>query len=112
LQKNPYADGILDPDRPENLPLTPPSFTLKTIRDAIPEHCFKRNLLTSLGHLASDLSIIAALGTAAYFLLISPQSLLPWISVPPLIGLVLWPLYWFAQGSVMTGVWVLVSDSS
>ena len=27
-----YADGILDPDRPANLPLGLPTFAMKTIR--------------------------------------------------------------------------------
>lgn len=39
---NPYADGILDKHRPANLPLEPPTFTLATVRNAIPAHCFKR----------------------------------------------------------------------
>ena len=37
----PHADGILDKDRPANLPLGKPTFTLKTIKEAIPSHCFK-----------------------------------------------------------------------
>lgn len=99
---NPLADGILDPDRPNNLPLEPPPFTLKTIRDAIPEHCFKRNLWTSLSHLFSDLAIIAILAYLA-----------TWISNPALptwSHYILWPAYWYAQGSVMTGVWVLAHE--
>lgn len=95
----PYAGGVLDPDRPANLPLKPPSFTLKDIRDAIPKHCFERNLFKSLSHLISDLLIIAVLGYAA-----------SWISHPLLpvwSHYLLWPMYWYAQGSVMTGVWVL-----
>jgi hypothetical protein len=59
---NPMADGILDTDRPHNLPLEQPTFTLKTIRDAIPAHCFQRNLFISLTHLASDLAIVCLLG--------------------------------------------------
>lgn len=99
---NPFADGILDPDRPANLPLDPPTFTLKTIRDAIPEHCFQRNLFTSLSHLASDLAIIAVFGYLATY--INHSSLPDWSSY------VLWPIYWFAQGAVMTGVWVLAHE--
>lgn len=99
---NPYADGILDPYRPANLPLEPPKFTLKTIKDAIPAHCFKRNLYTSLSHLFSDLAIIALLGYAA-----------TWInhpSLPQWSHYILWPLYWYAQGAVGTGVWVLAHE--
>ena len=94
---NPFADGILDKDRPANLPLAPPTFTLATVRNAIPSHCFKRNLFMGLTHVVSDLSIIAVLGYLA-----------TWIHHPALpvwSAYLLWPMYWYAQGSVMTGVW-------
>jgi len=99
---NPFADGILDPYRPKNLPLEPPKFTLKTIRDAIPPHCFERNLFMSLLHVISDLFIIAAFGYLATW--ISHSSLPEWSSV------FLWPIYWYAQGSAMTGIWVLAHE--
>ncbi len=82
--------------------MDPPPFTLKTIRDAIPEHCFQRSLLTSLSHLASDLAIIILLGYLA-----------TWFDhplFPPAARYLLWPIYWYAQGSVMTGVWVLAHE--
>lgn len=97
--QEPFADGILDRDRPANLPLEPPKFTLKDIRDAIPKHCFERNMLTSFSHLFSDLAIIATLGYLATYIN-SPY-------LPAWSPYVLWPLYWYAQGSVSTGVWVL-----
>ncbi len=82
--------------------MEPPQFTLKTIRDAIPSHCFKRNLLVSMYHLLCDLALIASLGYLASF--ISSSYLPQWASY------VLWPLYWAAQGSVMTGLWVLAHE--
>jgi hypothetical protein len=112
---NPYAGGIVDKNRPDNLPLEPPTFTLTTLKNAIPAHCFKRyvklnsskfihiltvpyrNLFMSLMHLTSDLSIIAVLGYLA-----------TWIghsSLPIWSPYILWPLYWYTQGAVMTGVW-------
>eukprot|EP01041_Mallomonas_annulata_P011758 gene11758-24657_t len=96
------ADGILDRDRPKNLPLALPKFTLKTIKDAIPKHCFQRNLLISLSHLLSDLTIISCF---FYFA--------TWISHPTLPAwspYILWPIYWYAQGAVFTGVWVLAHE--
>jgi hypothetical protein len=105
LSQAPYADGIVDPDRPKNLPLEPPTFTLSTIKNAIPAHCFKRNLYTGLKHLASDVLIIALLGYAATFLL-QPTK---W-GLPSWAGYVAWPLYWYAQGAVMTGVWVIAHE--
>lgn len=100
--QNPLADGILDTDRPHNLPLEPPTFTLKTIRDAIPSHCFKRNLYISLTHLVSDLATVALLAYAATWIS-SP-------SAPVWSPYILWPMYWYAQGAVLTGVWVLAHE--
>lgn len=102
---NPFADGILDKNRPANPPLAPPTFTLKMIKDAIPEHCFKRSLTKSLGYLATDLIKIAIFGYLATYISSPALSFLPnWSPY------VLWPLYWFIQGSVMTGVWVLAHE--
>jgi len=98
----PYAGGILDPLRPANLPLTPPKFTLKMIKDAIPKHCFKRSLVTSFGHLFMDFIEIAIL----YYL----TRFIPAASVSPLLHYPLWWIYWYAQGSVMTGVWVIAHE--
>mmetsp|Transcript_7991 Transcript_7991/g.11920 ORF Transcript_7991/g.11920 Transcript_7991/m.11920 type:complete len:429 (+) Transcript_7991:111-1397(+) len=97
---NPLADGILDPYRPANLPLEPPKFTLKTIKDAIPRHCFERNLLTSFSHLFVDLVYIAAMFYASTYISM----------VPVWARFILWPVYWYAQGSVMTGVWVIAHE--
>ena len=72
------------------------------IQRAIPSHCFERNVFKSLMHLASDLAIIAVLGYAATW--ISHPSLPSWSSY------ILWPMYWYAQGAVMTGVWVLAHE--
>lgn len=98
----PYADGILDKNRPANLPLEKPEFTLKTIKDAIPAHCFERNLLTSLTHLASDLAIVAVL----FYLAANIEASF----MPIWSKYILWPMYWYAQGSVLTGVWVLAHE--
>lgn len=99
---NGMAGGIMDKDRPMNLPLEPPKFTLKTIKDAIPAHCFKRNLFISLQHLASDIALISVFGYLATW--IGNTALPSWSSY------ILWPIYWYAQGSVMTGVWVLAHE--
>jgi len=98
----PFADGILDPSRPKNLPVQPPKFTLKTIKDAIPAHCFKRNLWKSLSYLLSDLLVVCVL-----------FYLSTWIghpSLPAWSKYILWPIYWYAQGAVLTGVWVLAHE--
>ena len=98
-KQNGYADGIMDKDRPAMLPLAPLPFNLSDVRNAVPAHCFKRNLWHSLFYLALDLMQIAILGYGA-----------TWIgheSLPDNSSYLLWPLYWYCQGCVMTGVWVL-----
>lgn len=100
----PYATGILDPNRPaHNLPLEKPKFTLSDIRNAIPKHCFERNLVTSLTHLASDLALVAATFYVGYNYL-SGNNFPLWVNV------LLWPAYWYLQGAFMTGIWVLAHE--
>lgn len=98
-----YAYGIMDPDRPpHNFPMEPPSFTFQDVTKAIPAHCFQRSFLTSFYHVLHDLLIVAILGYLA-----------TWIGspfLPPFSKYVLWPIYWYAQGSVLTGVWVLAHE--
>lgn len=101
----PFADGIMDAQRPAYFPVAPPKFTLKTIRDAIPAHCFKRNLLKSISYLVCDLIVIGILTYLATFI-----NLVETYNLPSWSTYVLWPMYWFAQGTVMTGVWVLAHE--
>ena len=78
----------------------PPPFTLATLREAVPAHCFERSALNSLRYVAQDLAMAGALGYAA-----------TWISVlPAAAGWLLWPAYWAACGTVLTGVWVLAHE--
>ena len=83
-----------------------PTFTLKTIRDASPPHCFKRDLGRSMFHLFRDcvqVAIIYYLGT--YINQVPTLFHLPfWITY------VLWPIYWVVQGCQMTGLWVLAHE--
>jgi omega-6 fatty acid desaturase / acyl-lipid omega-6 desaturase (Delta-12 desaturase) len=88
---------IADPDA---VKYQSPTFTLKDIRDAVPSHCFKRNTLTSLSHVAKDLAMAGSL-----FYLAS------WISSAPIYAqLPLWLAYWWCQGIVCTGLWVLAHE--
>jgi omega-6 fatty acid desaturase / acyl-lipid omega-6 desaturase (Delta-12 desaturase) len=105
LEQNPYADGILY-KRPANLPLAPPNFTLSTLMNAIPEHCFKRNFFKSMTYLLSDLVKIAIFGYLASH--ISTVSAV--YNLPTWVPYALWPIYWYVQGVTMTGVWVLAHE--
>jgi hypothetical protein len=78
----------------------PPPFTLADLRAAVPAHCFERSALRSLGHVALDLALVGALGYGA-----------SWIGALPAVARpLLWLAYWYAAGSVMTGLWVLAHE--
>ncbi|XP_052163091.1 fatty acid desaturase DES2-like [Oryza glaberrima] len=79
-------------------PVYKPPFTLGDIKKAIPPHCFHRSVIKSFSYLLHDLAIAAGL---LYFALVGIPAL------PSILRLVAWPLYWAAQGSVLTGVWVI-----
>jgi hypothetical protein len=93
------ASGSLRPAAP---PKAAPPFAVADIRKAIPAHCFERNTWVSLGHVAKDFAIAAALFYAA--------TLIGHPAVPTWARYLLWPAYWFAQGAILTGVWVLAHE--
>jgi len=77
-------------------------FTIKELRDAIPAHCFDRSLLKSSAYLVVDLILISAfLFVGHYFNNYISQNT-SWI-----VAFAFWSLLWFAQGAVMTGVWII-----
>ncbi|CCI41531.1 unnamed protein product [Albugo candida] len=91
-----HIEGCPDPS-----PLDPPPFTIKEIRTAIPPHCFERSLPVSLFHLAKNLFICGGLLCGATYIDQVPVMVLRWA---------LWSLYWFFQGSYMTGIWVIAHE--
>ena len=74
-----------------------------SLRKAIPAHCFERSLKTSFAYLGTDLAAVAALYFASTFF--------SHPAVPAAVrwGL-LWPAYWFLQGAVCTGLWVIAHE--
>lgn len=87
--------------------IPPQDLSLKTIRDAVPAHCFERSLLTSLKHLCVDLLMITVMAATIHWLDTHAVS----YGLPSFVlKFVLWPLYWWFQGAVMTGVWVLAHE--
>lgn len=82
-------------------PVAKPEFTVKTLRDAIPKHCFERSLLRSSAYLLADLVGIAVLYTLSTFIDQLPNPVVRWGC---------WALYWFWQGAVATGVWVIAHE--
>nr|AFN53645.1 omega-6 desaturase [Linum usitatissimum]AMY26637.1 fatty acid desaturase 2-oxidoreductase activity, omega-6 desaturase [Linum usitatissimum] len=82
----------------KRFPSSKPPFTLADLKKAIPPHCFKRSIPRSFSYLVFDLIVAAVFYhiAATYFPLI-----------PKPLSYVAWPAYWFVQGSVLTGVWVI-----
>ena len=59
------------------------------LQQAIPAHCFKRSLATSMRYTFQDLAVVAVLYYASTFI----------DELPSAAGFLLWPLYWFFQVS-------------
>jgi len=80
-------------------------FTIKQLRDAIPAHCFDRSLLISGTYLVVDLILISLFFYTAHYFETNFSSSSSWI-----VSIIFWNVYWFAQGGVMTGVWVIAHE--
>lgn len=85
---------------PPPLPLDLPQFSIKDLRAAVPAHCFERSLVRSTYHLVKNVAICAALFYSATFIPAAPAA----------ARVALWPLYWFFQGSYLTGIWVIAHE--
>ena len=87
----------------KRVPVDKPDFTIGTLRKAIPAHCFDRSVLRSSAYLAVDLVVVALLYLSSTYI---DQPAVPrWLAY----GL-LWPTYWFFQGAVCTGIWVIAHE--
>lgn len=97
-KKNMRSKGKMD-----RQPTDTPDFTIGQLRKAIPAHCFERSLARSFSYLILDLAMIA--------MLYMGSTKIDDVSTNPLVTYgVCWPLYWFFQGAVSTGVWVLAHE--
>ncbi|PHH84848.1 hypothetical protein CDD83_1286 [Cordyceps sp. RAO-2017] len=83
---------------------TPPDFTIKDIRDAIPRHCFERSALRGYGYILRDLACLAAT-FLVFHNLVTPDR----VPSTPLRAL-LWGLYSLLQGLFATGLWVIAHE--
>nr|AGC65504.1 FAD2-7 protein [Carthamus tinctorius] len=82
----------------KHVPVAKPPFGISDLKKAIPPHCFKRSLIWSFGSFFRDLIVIYSF----YYL---ASTFIPLL--PPALSYVAWPLYWFAQGSILMGFWIL-----
>ncbi|KAH7286701.1 hypothetical protein KP509_32G018800 [Ceratopteris richardii] len=72
----------------------PPPFTLADIRAAIPKHCWVKDPWKSFSYVVRDVAIVLGLAAGAAYL----------------NNWVVWPLYWFAQGTMFWALFVLGHD--
>ena len=63
-------------------------FSLKELKQAIPQHCWERSLLHALVYVLADLTCIGALACSTRLLDLAPA----WLAWS-----LLWPAYWFLQ---------------
>lgn len=74
--------------------LQPPPFSIGEIRAAIPKHCWVRSPRRSMAYVARDVATVVGLAAAAVHL----------------DSWVVWPVYWFAQGTMFWAIFVLGHD--
>ncbi|KAG6760091.1 hypothetical protein POTOM_036592 [Populus tomentosa] len=75
-------------------PSAPPPFKLADIRAAIPKHCWVKNPWRSMSYVVRDVAVVCGLAVAAAYF----------------NNWVVWPLYWFAQGTMFWALFVLGHD--
>lgn len=84
------------------LPTDEPPFTLKDLKDAIPSHCFVRSTTTSLAYTAIDMFYA--------FVLYTLSEHIDTLGVSEPVRWSLWAAYWWWQGAVLTGLWVIAHE--
>nr|ABC00769.1 delta-12 fatty acid acetylenase [Crepis alpina] len=75
-----------------------PPFTVSDLKQAIPPHCFKRSVIRSSYYIVHDAII-------AYIFYFLADKYIPILPAP--LAYLAWPLYWFCQASILTGLWVI-----
>ncbi|KAI4328700.1 hypothetical protein L6164_021035 [Bauhinia variegata] len=87
------VNGV-EEEQPEFDPGSPPPFKIGDVRAAIPKHCWVKDPWRSMSYVVRDVIVVFGLAaTAAY--------LNNWL---------VWPLYWFAQGTMFWAFFVLGHD--
>ncbi|EXL63485.1 omega-6 fatty acid desaturase (delta-12 desaturase) [Fusarium oxysporum f. sp. radicis-lycopersici 26381] len=97
----PTHDRLLDTYGNE---FTPPDFTIKDIRDAIPKHCFERSTFKGYIYILRD--IICLVTTFTIFYNFVTPGYFP--STP--VRALLWGLYTTLQGLFGTSLWVIAHE--
>lgn len=101
VAEKPKYTGLFDTYGNE---FTPPDFTIKDIRDAIPKHCLERSALTGYAYILRDIVCIATT-FVVFHNLVTPEHV---PSTP--VRALLWGLYTVLQGLFGTGLWVIAHE--
>lgn len=83
---------------------SPPDYTIKDIRDAIPKHCFERSALKGYLYILRDIVYLSTT-FAIFYNFNSPE----YLSNVYVRG-ALWGVYTFLQGLFGTGLWVIAHE--
>lgn len=81
---------------------------IKTIRDAIPAHCFEGEVLHSMAYVVRDIALAGTFGWAA--LTYIPQLSGGDIVSDWTVRTVAWIIYGYVQGLICTGIWILAHE--
>ncbi|GJT29673.1 omega-6 fatty acid desaturase [Tanacetum coccineum] len=102
-RSNPRDLDIKKPDTNviKRAPTSKPPFTLADIKKAIPHHCFERSMIRSFSYLVADL-------TAASIFYYVATTYIPQLPHP--LPYLAWPFYWFFQGCVFMGIWLIAHE--
>ncbi|KAK1408465.1 hypothetical protein QVD17_40259 [Tagetes erecta] len=100
-RSNPHDQHMVNTQPIKRAPTSKPPFTLADIKKAIPPHCFKRSLIRSFSYLIADL-------TAASIFYYLATTFIPHLPHP--LPYIAWPVYWFFQGCVFMGIWLIAHE--
>lgn len=83
---------------------SPPDFTIKDIRDAIPKHCYERSALKGYGYILRDIFYLSTT------FLVFHNFVTPEYVSSTLVRASLWAVYTVLQGLFATGIWVIAHE--
>lgn len=83
---------------------SPPDYTIKDIRDAIPKHCFQRSALRGYSYVLRDIACLAATFYICHTY-VTPENI-----PSKAVRAGIWAMYTVVQGLFGTGVWVLAHE--
>jgi len=112
ISRSPSSDSNSSSGERELATFTPPTFSIKELLDAIPKHCFERSALISSAYLARDFLFIGILASLALHIgtWFGSQGSIISGNAGIVAKAASWLAYWFVQGLVMTGVWVIAHE--